>query len=217
MVKVLVETGPKVNWTRDRTKDHVSDPEYEEPTILGSICGWGAAKSINFSGRQRAGQRNVLRYFLERGHPIDDTGYLVRWTYCNKQGPSTCPCSDTTRRVHRVPRTPLWHTIWSLNPKLVPHAVLLIRNGAKWAPWTAWQNAPWPRERIHNPGWQSNSWRRPRSPLEWVLCGGESRSCTERNTAPDAAELEIEQTLFMTMMEEGFERPTTPHQLQFAL
>jgi hypothetical protein len=217
MVKLLVEAGAQVNWTRDRARDHVRDPECEDPSILGSICGWGAGESIDISERQRAGQRNVLGYFLEMGHPIDETGYLASWTHCNSQGPDTCPCSDPTTRVYRVPRTPLWHAIWFLNPKCLPHAVFLIRHGAKWAPWTAWQNAPWPRERIHDPGWRSSSWRQPRSPLEWVLCGGESRLCTGRKTVPDAAEIEIEETLFMTMMEEGVERPTTPRQPQFAL
>jgi hypothetical protein len=50
-----------------------------------------------------------------------------------------------------------------------------------------------------------------------VLCGGESRLYTGRKTVPDTAEIETEQTLFMTIMEEGVERPTTSRQLQFAL
>jgi hypothetical protein len=41
--------------------------------------------------------------------------------------------------------------------------------------------------------------------------------CTGRKTVPDIVEIETEQTLFMTMMEEGVERPTTARQLQFAL
>jgi hypothetical protein len=97
MVKLLVEAGAKVNWTRDRTTEDVRDQEYEDPTILGGICGWGVGKSIDISERQQAGQRNVLRYFLERGHPIDETGYLASWTHCNNLRPGTCPCSDPQR------------------------------------------------------------------------------------------------------------------------
>lgn len=233
MVHLLVEAGAKVNWTWDKPKVGVRNlfSEYDangavgtvllgrhraeqDLTILASICGWGASDKFHVSDEQQSGQLDVLHYFLELGQAIDETGYAVFWEDCTSRQ-RDCPCWRLSTADPSVPRTPLWHTIWVLAPKLVPHAVFLIRQGTRWAPWTAWEDAPWPRERIQDPAW--NSWRRPRSPLEWVLCGGDSRSCTKREAAPSASELETEQTLFMAMMEEGVERPITPDQLQFAL
>jgi hypothetical protein len=231
MVQLLIDKGATAHWTQQDpwgiisgTYDSDSDSETwakyvvfdsdcrypyggkYDFDVIASICDWGL--DLHICEKQQSARMEVLRYFLDKSHPfaIDGIGHVLDRV---RRG----ECFHSTNYLPGF-LTPLYYTTWALKPEFVPHAQLLIRRGAKWAPWTAWEHMPWGRGRICLPGWRPN-WAM--SPLEWVLRGGVCGACKKDQTEPDPAQLEVEQTLFKTMMEEGVEKPTTPEQLQSAL
>jgi hypothetical protein len=180
------------------------DGEEDEACVFAALCERGATSGISYA--QQVDRMNVASYFFDHGHFLDGRYcFCKRYEECwhgTNQAPTLC--------------TPLWHTVQDLpvRSELVPLAQFLIRRGASWAPWTAWADAPWGRGRICSPGWRPH-WHM--SPLEWILRGGACAACIRRQDKPDLVQLEVEQIIFTSMMDEGAERPTTPDQLQSAL
>jgi hypothetical protein len=222
MVQLLIRSGAPANW--------LWQWEWRcqalGPSVLTGICDWGF--DLHISEQQRSGRVAVLNYLLDEGHPVnkkDDSPFKLGEGRLPKRGP--------------LPNrfTPLWFTIWAMKPEHLELAQVLVRRGAKWAPWTKWRAAPWLRQRIYKPFWQED-WRL--SPLEWVLRGGECRyymytldgNGTEATNEddeiipimngpgthePNKEQLKVEEAVFMTMMEEGKERPTTSYRLRWAM
>ncbi len=198
MLQMLLGASTKITWPLDVGGTDSDCSNY--PVIFG----WGMDRNV-ISTQQQARRLALLQYFLSRGGTANDKVLRPPWMTGERR------CS-----TNRLPKkfTPLWFAIWALDPDLVPAALLLIRRDARWSPWTAWEMAPWGRGRIRPPGQQPN---RLVSPLEWVARGGQCSPCYWHQEEPDAARLQVEQTLFKAMMEEGVEPPTTPYELQSAL
>ncbi|KAL2136144.1 hypothetical protein VTI74DRAFT_5197 [Chaetomium olivicolor] len=209
MVRLLVDSGARVNWT--------DKPDYEMycASITAALCGWGA--NFPISEKQQCGRTEVLRYLLDQGDPVD----ALSW---NPSFNELCLVHFDADDIGPGPFTALWYTIFVIKPGLLPQAQLLSCRGARWAPWTAWGDAGWAGERVNSPRWRIYN---QISPREWVLRGGgcsmgdrESEredSGEEDGEGPDGAQLEAEEAIFKTMMEEGAEKPSTPDELQWVL
>jgi len=218
IVRVLAEAGARVHWSLEPVGNVIMDPFHPRPTryrnrpppppppkpcIFAAIFGWGTRGRL--PQEQQSQRLEILRYFLDKGNSANSLDHRP----ARMLGEWLC-------KMNRLPTqfSPLWYAVWGLEAGLPPDALLLIRRGAYWAPWTAWEDAPWERARIRPPG---RTPHRHMSPLEWVALGAQCHSCRFHQREPDSDRLGVEQALFKAMMEEGVEPPTSSDELQSAL
>ena len=239
MVKVLTDNGAEVGWSHPNKepKDHRTR---RGTCLFAALCDWGL--NLPISKEQLAGRMAVLEFLLDQGYDInhaDDNYYDGAFQYGR---PVIAPDTMVLPR----PFTPLWYTIWALKPEYIGLAQLLIRRGAKWVPWPetgeGWspsrQNAYLPScirtyEMSPLEGVLFNiTYNTVRIRL-WTTRGQsyetyitfdsfineEKLSDNKGKKIIDDLEeaLQLEATLFNTMMKEGTNQPTKPMQLRWAL
>jgi hypothetical protein len=156
MVKALTNKGAEVGWSHPE-----KGSQAKETCLMAALCDWGL--NLHISEEQLTGRMGVLEFLLDQGYDIN---HANRNSYEGAHQPGRF-ANVTANTVLPNPFTPLWYTIWEMKPEYLGLAQLLIRRGARWAPWLLETSKEWwPRQGAYLPRC-AGTYRI--SPLEGVL------------------------------------------------